>query len=44
MLPKGECQAIVLPDLSVAYGTTDHEILLRRLADWFGPGGIVTQY
>ena len=43
-LSKGLPTALVLLDLSAAFDTVDHGILLDRLSSWFGFGGVVLDW
>ena len=41
---RGELTALSLLDLSAAFDTIDHELLLSRLTEWFGIDGVVLQW
>ena len=40
----GELTALSLLDLSAAFDTIDHDLLLSRLTEWFGIDGVVLQW
>ena len=40
----GELTALLLLDLSAAFDTIDHDLLLSRLTKWFGIDGLVLQW
>ena len=41
---RGELIALSLLDLSAAFDTIDHDLLLSRLTEWFGIDGMVLQW
>ena len=41
---RGELTALSLLDLSAAFDTIDHDLLLSRLTEWFGIEGVVLQW
>ena len=41
---RGELNAHSLLDLSAAFDTIDHDLLLSRLTEWFGIDGVVLQW
>ena len=41
---RGELTALSLLDLSAAFDTIDHNLLLSRLTEWFGIDGVVLQW
>ena len=41
---RGELTALALLDLSAAFDTIDHNLLLGRLTEWFGIDGVVLQW
>ena len=41
---RGEPTALLLLDLSAAFDTIDHDLLLSRLTEWFGIDGVVLQW
>ena len=43
-MEKGNVTALTLLDLSAAFDTIDHGILLRRLRDWFGIEGVALNW
>ena len=43
-MEKGKVTALTLLDLSAAFDTIDHGILLRRLTDWFGIEGVALDW
>ena len=43
-MAKGRVTALTLLDLSAAFDTIDHKLLLERLAVWFGLGGDVLDW
>ena len=40
---RGELNVLLLLDLSAAFDTIDHDLLLSRLTEWFGINGVVLQ-
>ena len=43
-MENGNVSALTLLDLSAAFDTIDHDILLRRLTDWFGIGDVALKW
>ena len=41
---RGKLTALSLLDLSAAFDTIDHDLLLSRLTEWFGIDGVVLQW
>ena len=41
---RGELNVLLLLDLSAAFDTIDHDLLLSRLTEWFGINGVVLQW
>ena len=41
---RGELTAVSLLDLSAAFDTINHDLLLSRLTEWFGIDGVVLQW
>ena len=41
---RGELTTLSLLDLSAAFDTIDHDLLLSRLTEWFGINGVVLQW
>ena len=41
---RSELTALPLLDLSAAFDTIDHDLLLSRLTEWFGIDGVVLQW
>ena len=41
---RGELTALPLLNLSAAFATIDHDLLLSRLTEWFGIDGVVLQW
>ena len=41
---RGELTALSLLDLSAAFDTIDHDLVLSRLTEWFGIDGVVLQW
>uniref|UniRef100_A0A8C6K7Z1 Reverse transcriptase domain-containing protein n=1 Tax=Nothobranchius furzeri TaxID=105023 RepID=A0A8C6K7Z1_NOTFU len=40
----GDCSVLVLLDLTAAFGTVDHHLLLERLGDWVGLSGSALEW
>ena len=43
-MDSGKVTALTSLDLSAAFDTTDHSILLQRLEEWYGFGGVVISW
>ena len=43
-MEKQDCTALTLIDLSAAFDTIDHRILLEKLKDWFGLDGVAMDW
>lgn len=43
-LDKNKLTVLVLHDLSASFDTLDHQILLNRVGEWFGPSAVVLKW